>query len=397
MVSFVNISYDEYIKKYDNCKIICIGAGGTLRDFIAVHSEKIPLLSKIEYILDNNRKIEGNEIQILTKTVRIGYLPEFSAGIGDGKWVVFLLLNDAYVPDVLAQLDKMDVFDGMDCIYGLGTFRWGYTFFHTPKHRAETGAVLSPGGEIIPRIIHYCWFGQAPIPDKDLECIARFKKYNPSYEIVRWSEDNFDLDDSPAYVKQAYRNKKYAFVSDYVRLAVVYRYGGIYLDTDVELFHSLDFLLKYRMMFAYMEYGELSTGLGFASEAGRTELAEMMEMYRQIPFEMRNGSLNMTPCPRYTNDYFRRRGVFLDNSLEIKNDILFLSSDFLCPMSPVECSDGSFQLAQLSLTDNTVGIHWCHNTWKSDEDLKIFDEAKKERARINQRLLDDWKRKRGIT
>lgn len=395
MVQLFNLSYGEYIRKYDDYKIICIGAGGTFNNFINCHQEKLFLLNKIETILDNNKELEGTERQVLANNIQIGYLPSFSKDISGEKWIIFILVADAYVIEVANQLDKMQIFDGIDCIYGAGTFKWGYTFFPVPKHRIFNIHKVE-GKERIPRVIHYCWFGEKPIPEKDKKCIESFSKYNPDYKIIKWSEDNFDLEHVPLYVKQAYENKKYAFVSDYVRLAVVYKYGGIYFDTDVEIFQSIDFLLKYRMMFAYMEYGELATGLGFASVSNAPELKELLEMYETIPFVMKDGSFNMTPCPRYTNEYFRRRGMYLDNSLEIKDDILFLSSDFLCPMSPIECSDGSYQLAQLSLSDYTIGIHWCNNTWKNIEDLDIFDEVKKERADINNRLLKDWKRKRGI-
>ena len=91
----------------------------------------------------------------------------------------------------------------------------------------------------IPKIIHYCWFGGGPIGEADRKCIESWQKFCPDYRIMRWDETNFDLDCSP-YVRQAYDAGRYAFVSDYVRLAVLYRYGGIYLDTDVELVKPLD-------------------------------------------------------------------------------------------------------------------------------------------------------------
>ena len=395
MVNLINISYDEYINKYGARKIICIGAGGTFNNFINFHMDKIYLLDKVEWILDNNKSIEGTERQILNRLIKVEYLPDFDGEFSPLEWVVFILVADAAVIDVAEQLDEMRIFDDFDCIYGIGTFRWGYSFFPTPKYRVNK-IESQNDEELIPRVIHYCWFGDNEIPDNDKKCIESFSKYNPGYTIKKWSEDNFDLTKTPEYVQEAYKQKKYAFVSDYVRLAVIYQYGGIYLDTDVELFYNLDFWLTFRMVFAYMEYGELNTGLGFASSAGASEIRDMMNMYNSIPFVFNDGRLNETPCPRYTNEYFRRKGMYLDNSLEIQNNVLFLSSDYLCPLSPVEGADGSYQLAQLSLTDRTIGVHWCNNSWKNADDKSIFGEIKKGREQINKRLLSDWKRMKGI-
>lgn len=393
MVNLINISYDEYIKKYDEKKIVCIGAGGTFAKFRICHLDKINLLHNVRYVLDNNLSLKGVEINLLNNVVKVDYLPDFNECVSKEDWIIIILVGDTYISEVLNQLDSMPVFDGIDCIYGIGTLRWGYTYFPAPKYRSE---LHKRNIERIPRIIHYCWFGPNDIPEKDLKCISSFSERNPDYEIIKWSEDNFDIKSAPQYVQDAYKYKKYAFVSDYVRLWAVYKYGGIYLDTDVELFRSLDFILGFRMMFAYMEYGELATGLGFASEKGAAELKEMMDMYNKIPFVLENGKLNLTPCPRYTNDYFRRKGVSLDNSLEILDDIVFLPSDYLCPLQPVECSDGSYQLAQLSLTDRSIGIHWCNNTWKSSNELGILNEAKQDRELINKRILTDWIRSKGI-
>ena len=96
----------------------------------------------------------------------------------------------------------------------------------------------------IPKIIHFVWFGKGVIPEKDQKCIASWVLNCPDYEIMMWNEDTFDIN-SNQYVKEAYENKKYAFVSDYVRLYALYNYGGIYLDTDVEIFKPFDEFLKY--------------------------------------------------------------------------------------------------------------------------------------------------------
>ena len=104
---------------------------------------------------------------------------------------------------------------------------------------------------MIPKIIHYCWFGRNPKPKLAEKCIKSWKKYCPEYEIIEWNEDNYDLSSAPLYVRQAYEAKRWAFVTDYIRLQVIYENGGIYLDTDVELRKSLDPLLVHQAYFGF--------------------------------------------------------------------------------------------------------------------------------------------------
>ena len=96
---------------------------------------------------------------------------------------------------------------------------------------------------MIPKIIHYCWFGRNPKPKLAEKCMRSWKKYCKDYKIIEWNEDNFDISKAPLYVQQTKNKKKWAYVTDYVRLYAVYKCGGVYLDTDVEIVNSLDDLL----------------------------------------------------------------------------------------------------------------------------------------------------------
>ena len=143
----------------------------------------------------------------------------------------------------------------------------------------------------IPKIIHYCWFGGGPISPESRKCIESWKKYCPDYKIIEWNEQNFEISQN-RYAQQAYEAKKYAFVSDYVRLAVLYEYGGIYLDTDVELVRPLDELLEHKG-FIGMEhsapspYGRtllVNTGSGVGAEPGCEMIGKMLAAYRNAAF-----------------------------------------------------------------------------------------------------------------
>ena len=137
---------------------------------------------------------------------------------------------------------------------------------------------------MIPKMIHYCWFGGKPLPKDVLDCIKTWEKYCPDYEIKRWDESNFDVNSHP-FMKAAYEAKAWAFVSDYARLKVIYDNGGIYLDTDVELLKKPDFLLENQCYIGIQQPESLcTTGLGFGAQKSSPVVQKMMECYDSISF-----------------------------------------------------------------------------------------------------------------
>lgn len=137
--------------------------------------------------------------------------------------------------------------------------------------------------EMIPKVIHYCWFGKNPKSDLINRCIESWRKYCPEYQIIEWNENNFDVTCN-AYVKAAYEDKKWAFVSDYARLYVVYHWGGVYLDTDVLLHRTIDELLVHPCWLASDDVRYIATGLGFGAEKGKWLIKAMMDAYEQYQY-----------------------------------------------------------------------------------------------------------------
>lgn len=209
---------------------------------------------------------------------------------------------------------------------------------------------------MIPKKIHYCWFGGNPKPKLAEKCFRSWKKYCPGYEIIEWNEDNYDLSAAPLYVRQAYEAKKWAFVTDFVRLQVVCDQGGIYLDTDVELRKPLEQLLENRAWFGFEDGAHVNTGCGFGAEAGHPVLREIMEDYREIPFLLDDGSYDMLSCPQRNTGAFLRRGLRQDNSRQtLEGDVLILPSDYLNPKS--------WQTGEIYITENTLSIHHFNASW----------------------------------
>ena len=214
---------------------------------------------------------------------------------------------------------------------------------------------------MIPKVIHYCWFGHNPKPKLIKKCIKSWQKYCSDYEIIEWNEDNYDLAAAPLYVRQAYEQKKWAFVSDYARLQIIYEHGGIYLDTDVELVGNMDKILDAKGFFAFENGKYVATGLGFGGEKGSSLVKEMMDVYVSIPFVRDDGSFDTSPCPGRNTDVLVRHGLKQDDSLQIIDGHMIYPHDWFCPCS--------WATGEICKTANTLGVHWFTSSW--------YDSAKK--------------------
>ena len=395
MVIFENITYDTFRKEYGEKKIICFGGGGTLRLFFELQNARLSLLRRIVAIVNHDRVKKNVHIKVQSFTIPVWPIGDYIKRVEHFEdHVMLLLVARESIPEVLQELDGIDAFDQMVCIYGIGSLTWGREMFY-PPYPFNARLPLCGQEYEIPKIIHYCWFGGGEMTELHKGCIESWKEHCPDYEIRFWNETNYDISKTPLYVRQAYEAKKYAFVSDYVRLDLVYHFGGFYLDTDVELLRSLDVFLHYRAVFGFMEYGEINTGLGFGCVAGRDAIKELRDMYEACEFINEDGSYNLTPCPIYTNGYFQDKGIRTDNELQLMDDMLFLPSSYFCPLTPIESEDGKYNLTLYSLSADTYAIHQCENTWKSENDREAFEKKKDEYGIINRRLLKDWKRKYG--
>ena len=255
--------------------------------------------------------------------------------------------------------------------------------------RRKTAAVCRATDEVlcvsIPKIIHYCWFGGGPIGEADRKCIESWQKFCPDYRIMRWDETNFDLDCSP-YVRQAYDAGRYAFVSDYVRLAVLYRYGGIYLDTDVELVKPLDSLLDHRG-FVGLErgvptpYGRpllVNTGSGVGAEPGCREIRMMLDSYAHAVFVRETGEQDMRACTVRATPLFEAIGMQQKNERQDLDGFVLL---------PVEClSPFDYVTERMHRTEQTIGIHYYNGSW-TPVDKKARFRKRFRCSRVGQRLL----------
>ncbi len=216
---------------------------------------------------------------------------------------------------------------------------------------------------MIPKIIHYCWFGPSPLPPLAERCIASWRRYMPEYELRIWTEETFDVESIP-FTRDAYRYGKYAFVSDYARIWALHKFGGVYLDTDVELLRSLDPICAEG---AWMgrEQGPPETpdvcpvaiGLGFAMPAGHPMLARLVEQYASLTFPDPQDKASVITVVKVVTDVLTQHGLTLSNELQQIGDIRIYPWQYFSPRN--------YFTGRTTITDETYSIHHYDASWMS--------------------------------
>lgn len=201
---------------------------------------------------------------------------------------------------------------------------------------------------MIPKVIHYCWFGRNPKPKLAQKCIASWRRHCPDYELVEWNEDNFPIDQYP-YAKYCLNTKKWAYLSDFVRLVVVREHGGIYFDTDVELLRAPDELLQYEAFYGFENDANVATGLGFGAVANHCTIVAMERQYLNMEPNS-DGTFPVTGCPKLNTQALLPFGLKLDGSHQNIAGAEILPADYLNPYDD--------PTGRLDITHNTFSVHW---------------------------------------
>ena len=208
---------------------------------------------------------------------------------------------------------------------------------------------------MIPKKIHYCWFGGKELPQLAQKCIASWEKYCPDWEILRWDESNFDFSRYP-FAEYCLKNKKWAFLSDIVRLVVIYEQGGVYLDTDVELVRSLNSLCIHDAYYGFELAEQINTGHGFGAVAGHETVKALLDTYLQLrPDE--KGDYPLIACPQLNTEPLVKMGLVLNGKhQQIAGAEIYPIAYF----NPYEYTTG-----RMKKTSHTYSIHWFNQSWIS--------------------------------
>ena len=221
---------------------------------------------------------------------------------------------------------------------------------------------------MIPKTINYCWFGRGKKDELFYKCLDSWKRYFPNYKIEEWNEDNFDINQN-VYMKEAYEAKKYAFVSDYARLKIIYDNGGIYFDTDVEVLKDMRDILEKGAFIGCELLNQLQTGLGFAAEKHNPMVSEMLKQYENVHFIDKNGKFNMIPCGIYNTKAFIENGWNGNNEVEKVKNMYVYPVEYFSPFN--------YETGEVNITKNTYTYHHGVASWLPGYEKKLFQLKKK--------------------
>lgn len=215
---------------------------------------------------------------------------------------------------------------------------------------------------MIPKKIHYCWFGRNPLPESAIRCIDSWQRYIPDHEIIEWNEDNFDVNSIP-YTAQAYAAGKYAFVSDYARFKILYEQGGLYFDTDVEVIRPMDDILARGPFMGFeinpipgVSHGAVNPGLGVAAPGGLPQYMDILDYYSRLGFIKPDGSYNITDAVvNITTRELVKTGLRDVSGIQNVAGITIYPADYFNPFDDAT--------GRMNKTYNTRSIHWYSKTW----------------------------------
>lgn len=214
---------------------------------------------------------------------------------------------------------------------------------------------------MIPKIVHYCWFGGNPLPEDARKCVDSWRRFFPDYEIREWNESNYDVRSIP-YIAEAYAAGKYAFVSDYARMDILLRYGGVYFDTDVEVIRPFDDILAGgAFMGCEIDGGSadspimVNPGLGLGLEAGNPVAARIVEFYRTHNFRTPDGGVNPTAIVKITTEALKQGGLENKPGFQTVEGVTVYPREYFNPFDDLT--------GKLHTTPRTHSIHWFSKTW----------------------------------
>ncbi|BCJ92955.1 hypothetical protein acsn021_05240 [Anaerocolumna cellulosilytica] len=353
-----NCDYKTFLKDVSNKKVVCFGVGKMLSE---MQEEFINTpIKQIIGITDNNhsqwyskKTVFGEELEVLPPSIMFTLLNED---------IVILITSNACL-EIVQQLESV-INNSTTCYIFpfLRSLQQDKDALNASKNRI----IIRNNQPNIPKKIHYTWFSGQKMPESMIKCKESWKKYCPDYQIIEWNQENYDVTKCK-YMQQAIENKKWGFAGDYARLDLIYKYGGIYLDLDVELVKNLDELLYNEAYASFESTKFVNFGSGFGAVAGFSLLKEMMSEYERIDFVDSNGLLNLAASPVYQTKVLEKLGLRRNGSMQLISGMTIYPFDFLCAQSVLT--------GIIYQTENTHSIHRFAASWM--EDIVVEERNKK--------------------
>lgn len=364
-MKIVNCDIYEFCKITKDKNLICFGAGQVLRDFMSLYSD-FAIEKNIVAIADNDKRKKGQMLSINNCDIKI-------ISVDDIKRYEdpIVLISCADVVTIYNQLNGISELNEKMCF--VANFIKSETNLTDEKKRNYPQSFRVLKKPVIPKKIHYCWFGKNPIPEQNRKWIESWKRYCPDYEIIEWNESNYDITKNQ-YMYEAYKAEKWGFVPDYARLDIIYEHGGIYLDTDVEIIKNMDELLCQEAFAGVDGTHFISLGLGFGAKKGNGLIKILRDEYEKVHFVDENGDLNLIAAPTLQAPFFEKVGFKKTGELQVIDGMTIYPEKVLA----AKC----IWTGRVMPTKETFAIHhydasWCSSVAKSrkQKNIELFNKC----------------------
>lgn len=343
----------EFMKRIKGKKIICFGAGITSR-FICENFIEEGILDQIVFFVDNDSSKWGTFIKIGEKNCPI-CSPKAIEKYDANQYVFFITTR--FWDEVYLQLNNNSKFQDIECyIYIL------FKAFATESNDLSNTRI---GKRLIPKTIHYCWFGENELPPLAQRCIESWKYFCPDYEIIQWNMNNYDVNKKRFTCECV--GHHWSALASYARLDILNQYGGIYMDVDVEMVKSFDDLLYHDAFMGFEVSNYVNTGHGFGAKKGLDIFLENMEEYDKRSFLNSEGKWHdYIPSPILTTEVLKKHGLKTNGQMQSVDNVTVYPSDYFDPAMQIPGS-------------NTYSVHRYSSLWSfSGKDMEeIWEKQRK--------------------
>jgi len=339
----------EFVGRVKKKEVVCWGAGkifSELNDFLYTGIEDC-----LSYVVDSNPELWGTAKKIGKTNIEIRPPQHLYDTVSENTALLFTL--DAFRP-IFKELSNNHKLDNVECYAAKVLYLYERDKKSYSVASAPVGFKMNETPQI-PKIIHYIWFGGNPLSDRFKANIESWRKFCPDWEIKEWNESNYDVE-SHHYMRDAIVAKRIAFASDYARLDIIYNYGGVYLDVDVELVRSIDELLYCSAFCGFENVDHINTGHGFGARKHHKMIKEFRDSYDSLEFT------ETIPCPVIQTNDMKKYGLQQNGQFQIVNDVAVFPAIYFCPIS--------FKSKRFYNSAETFSIHQYVASWYTDEDQK---------------------------
>lgn len=343
------------LKEENTKSIYCIGAGKVFDTFMK-EFDRYHLEYNIKAVVDKHAEEPGFFVkEINGVSIPMILLSQMLKEIKNSDCI---LITTAAFEEIIQQFEKIPKLRSIRyCLYFvLRMETYDYERLQIPMPES----LSTCRDYIIPKTIHYCWFGEKEMPRQHRRYIESWKQYCPDYEIIEWNEGNYDVHKS-RYISEAYEHKKWAFVSDFARMDIINEYGGVYLDTDVELIKNIDEMLKNEAFCGFESKDYVAYGLGFGARRNHPIIEEIKDYYENLPFVLERGQINEVTCPVIQTEVMKRHGLVCNGEFQVVEGMAIYPERILCGMSVI-----SLRVEKNPMY--TYAIHHYEGSWKENGD-----------------------------